>query len=59
MKLLWQGIRNAIKLKANDSEHSVNKLTDENGCKITDPDMIASNFNKIIVLFNRNSCLFI
>ena len=45
MKLLWQGIRNVIKMKANDSEHSINNLTDENWCKITDPDMIASNFN--------------
>ena len=32
-------------MKANDSEHSINNLNDENGCKITDPDMIASNFN--------------
>ena len=37
MKLLWQEIRNVIKMKANDSEHSINNLTDENGCKISDP----------------------
>ncbi len=45
MKLLWQEIRNVIKLKANSSESlSINKLTDEDGCTITDPDMIVNNF---------------
>ena len=43
--MLWQGIRNVIKMKANGSEYSTNKLTYDNGCKITDPDKIASKLN--------------
>ena len=46
MKLLWQRIRNVIKMKVNGNEHSICKLIDKNGCKITDPDKIANNFNK-------------
>ena len=44
MKLPWEGIRNVIKMKVNDNEHSICKLIDKNGCKITDPDKIANNF---------------
>ena len=43
MKLLWQGIKNVMKVNGN--EHSICKLIDKNGCKITDPDKIANNFN--------------
>ena len=32
-------------MKANGNEHSITKLTDKNGRKISDPDMIANNFN--------------
>ena len=45
MKLLRQRIRNVIKMKVNGSEHSICKLIDKNGCKITDPDKMANNFN--------------
>ena len=45
IKLLWQGIRTVIKMKANGNEHSTFKLIDRNSCKITDLDKIAINLN--------------
>ena len=45
MNLLWQGIRTVIKMKVNGNEQSICKVIDKNGCKITNPDKIATNFN--------------
>ena len=50
MKLLWKGIRSVIKMRSNSGEtNSIPFLTNDYGNKITDPSIIASNFNDYFI----------
>lgn len=50
MKLLWKGIRSVIKMTTNSGEtNSIPFITNENGNKITDPNLIANNFNDYFI----------
>ena len=48
MKLLWKGIRSVIKMKSGES-NSIPFLTNKTGNKITDPNLIANNFNDYFI----------
>ena len=44
--MLWKGIKSVIKIKSNIETNSIPNITDETGSKLTDPVMIANNFNE-------------
>ena len=46
MKLLWKGIKNVIKMKNTGVTSLSPFIANENGTKIADPQLIASNFNE-------------